>query len=98
MIAVHVFIHIKQEYRESFKAASIENARHSIAEPGIARFDVNEQADDPCRFVLIEVYRTQEAIAAHKETPHYAVWRDTVALMMETPRYSIKFTTIFPEM
>ncbi len=60
MYIVHVFVHVKPEHLEAFKAATIENAQHSVKEPGIARFDVIQQADDPTRFVLIEVYRTPD--------------------------------------
>ena len=97
MIAVHVHVQVKIECLEAFKAATIENARHSLCEPGVERFDVVQQADDPARFVLVEVYRSVEAAAAHKETRHYQLWRDTVAAMMAGPRMSVKFANIFPE-
>lgn len=97
MLVVHVFVHVKPGAVDAFRAASIANARQSIQEPGIARFDVIQQADDPTRFVLVEVYRTAEAPAAHKETAHYATWRDTVADMMAEPRTSIKYTNCFPD-
>ena len=96
MLIVHVHVHVKSEHVESFKQATIANARASIQEAGIARFDVVQQADDPTRFVLVEVYRTADAPAAHKETAHYATWRDTVAPMMASPRSSTKFSNIFP--
>jgi autoinducer 2-degrading protein len=96
MIVVHVFVKVKEEHIESFKQASVENARNSILEAGIARFDVIQQIDDPSRFVLVEVYRDTEAPLKHKETTHYALWRDTVAEMMAEPRYSIKYNNIFP--
>jgi quinol monooxygenase YgiN len=82
---------------EAFQAASLENARHSVQEPGIARFDVVQQTDDPTRFVFIEAYRTDDAPAKHKETPHYAKWRDTVAAMMAEPRRSTKYRNAFPD-
>ncbi|MFP4382054.1 MAG: putative quinol monooxygenase [Candidatus Sumerlaeia bacterium] len=97
MFIVHVFVHVKPGQEEAFKAASLENARNSIQEAGIARFDVLQQQDDPTRFVLVEVYRTAEDPARHKETAHYAKWRDTVADMMAEPRGSIKFDNIFPD-
>ncbi|HOT92534.1 MAG TPA: putative quinol monooxygenase [Anaerolineae bacterium] len=97
MLIVHVFVHVKPEYVEAFKAASVENAQHSVQEPGVARFDVIQQTDDPTRFVLVEVYRTAEAPAAHKETAHYQKWRDTVAEMMAEPRSSIKYANVFPD-
>ena len=96
MLIVHVHVHVKAGCVEAFKAASLENARASVQEPGIARFDVIQQADDPTRFVLVEVYRDTTAPAAHKETTHYAKWRDTVASMMAAPRTSVKFDNVFP--
>jgi quinol monooxygenase YgiN len=97
MLVVHVHIHVKPESVEAFKQASIANARESIKEPGIARFDLVQQQDDPARFVLVEAYRTPEAPAAHKETKHYQTWRDAVAPMMAEPRSSVKFENLFPE-
>jgi autoinducer 2-degrading protein len=97
MLVVHVQVRLKPEYVEAFKQASLANARESIKEPGIARFDVVQQQDDPTRFVLVEAYRTPEAPAAHKETKHYQIWRDTVAPMMAEPRSSTKYTNLFPE-
>ncbi len=97
MLVVHVFVHVKPETVEAFKAASLENARNSVQEPGIARFDVIQQEDDPTRFVLVEVYRTAADPARHKETAHYAAWRDTVADMMAEPRSAVKYANIFPE-
>lgn len=96
MLIVHVFVHVKEDQVEAFKAATLENARNSIQEAGIARFDVIQQSDDPTRFVLVEVYRTEDAPALHKETTHYQRWRDTVAPMMAEPRQSIKYQNIFP--
>jgi quinol monooxygenase YgiN len=95
MLVVHVHVHVKPECIEGFKRASLENARESCKEPGIAAFDVMQQQDDPTRFVLVEAYRTPEAPAAHKETAHYAKWRDTVASMMAEPRTSVKFGNVF---
>jgi (4S)-4-hydroxy-5-phosphonooxypentane-2,3-dione isomerase len=97
MYIVHVFVHVKGEYAEAFKDASVENARNSIEEPGLARFDVIQQADDPTRFVLVEVYREPAAAARHKETAHYQTWRDAVAPMMAEPRVGIKYDNIFPD-
>ena len=97
MLIVHVHVHVKPESVAEFRQATIENARSSAQEPGIARFDVVEQQDDATRFVLIEVYRSPEAAAAHKETVHYARWRDTVANMMAEPRHSVKYNDVFPE-
>ena len=97
MLVVHVYIHVKPEAVEAFKAASLANARQSVQEPGIARFDVIQQSDDPARFVLVEVYRTPEATAAHKATAHYAAWRDAVEPLMAEPRRSVKYANLFPD-
>jgi autoinducer 2-degrading protein len=97
MLVVHVFVHVKPEAVEAFKQATVENASNSIQEPGIARFDVIQQTDDPTRFVLVEVYRTPEDPARHKETTHYNTWRETVAAMMAEPRSSIKYGNVFPD-
>lgn len=97
MLVVHVHVQVKPECVEAFKAATVANALASLQEPGIARFDVVQQADDPTRFVLVEAYRTADAPAKHKETAHYATWRDTVAPMMAVPRSSVKFRNAFPE-
>ena len=97
MLIVHVHVHVKPDSVADFRAATIENARSSLQEPGIARFDVVQQQDEEARFVLIEVYRTVEAAAAHKETAHYTKWRDTVAGMMAEPRRSVKYGEVFPE-
>ena len=97
MLIVHVHVQVKPECIEAFKVASLDNARHSLQESGVARFDVVQQADDPTRFVLVEVYRTDDAPAKHKETAHYAKWRDTVADMMAVARHSTKLRNLFPE-
>jgi (4S)-4-hydroxy-5-phosphonooxypentane-2,3-dione isomerase len=97
MLIVHVHTHVKPESIEAFKQASHENARQSVKEPGIARFDVIQAADDPSRFVLVEVYRTPEAPAHHKETAHYQAWRDAVASMMAEPRTSVKYCNVYPD-
>lgn len=97
MLIVHVHVHVKPEHVDAFKSATLANARESVREPGIARFDVAQQADDPTRFVLVEVYRNAAAPAAHKETAHYAAWRDAVASMMAEPRTSVKFASVFPD-
>ena len=97
MFIVHVHVHVKPELIDDFKQASIENARNSVQEPGVARFDVIQRQDDPSRFVLVEVYRTLEDPAKHKETEHYSRWRDTVSEMMAESRSSVKYTNIFPD-
>ncbi len=97
MLVVHVHVHVKPEFVEAFHQATLENARNSLQEPGVARFDVAQQSDDPTRFVLVEVYRTPEDAGRHKETDHYPVWRDTVAEMMAEPRRSVKYVNLFPD-
>jgi len=96
MLVVHVHVHVKPQYVEAFKQASLANAIESLKEAGIARFDCVQQQDDPTRFVLVEAYRSPEATLAHKETKHYQAWRDAVAPMMAAPRSSVKFTNLFP--
>ena len=96
MFIVHVHVHVKAGSVEAFRHATIENAQQSVQEPGVARFDVVQQQDEPARFVLVEVYRDQAAAAAHKDTAHYLKWRDEVAGMMAEPRSSVKFVNIFP--
>jgi autoinducer 2-degrading protein len=96
MLIVHVHVKVKPDFIEAFRNATLTNAQASREEPGIARFDVLQQPDDPTRFVLVEAYRTAEAPAAHKETSHYKTWRDTVADMMAEPRQSVKLTNIDP--
>ena len=98
MLIVHVHVKVKPESVEAFRAATIENARNSIQEPGIARFDVLQQADDPARFLLIEIYRSADDPARHRETAHYAVWRDTVAEMMAEPRTRVEYKGVFLEL
>ena len=97
MLIVHVHVHVKPEFVDAFQKASLANARNSVQEPGIARFDVIQQMDDPTRFILVEVYRTSDDPARHKETAHYARWRDAVAEMMAEPRTAVKFANRFPE-
>jgi (4S)-4-hydroxy-5-phosphonooxypentane-2,3-dione isomerase len=96
LLIVHVHVRVKPEGVEAFKAAALANARASLREPGVARFDVCQQADDPTRFVLVEAYRSPEATAAHKETAHYKAWRDAVADLMAEPRTSVKFVNLHP--
>jgi len=97
MLIVHVHVRVKPDSVADFRQATLENAHSSVQEPGIARFDVLQQQDDATRFVLIEVYRTTDAAAAHKETAHYAKWRDAVAPMMAEPRHSVKYSAVFPD-
>lgn len=96
MLIVHVHVHVKPDTVDAFRAATLANAEASLREPGVVRFDVAQQQDDPTRWVLVEVYRDADAPAAHKATPHYATWRDAVEPMMAEPRRSVKYTEAFP--
>ena len=97
MFIVHVFVDVKPADVDAFKAASLANAECSVNEPGIARFDVVQDLENPTQFVLVEVYRTAADPAKHKETAHYCTWRDTVAPMMNSPRSARKFCNVFPD-
>ena len=97
MLIVHVSVHVKPDAVDAFIAATRENARTSIREPGVVRFDVVQQEDDPTRFLLVEIYRTTEDPARHKETAHYAAWRTAVEPMMAEPRRSIRYAALFPD-
>jgi quinol monooxygenase YgiN len=96
MHIVLVHVHVKPEFVEAFRRATLENAANSVQEPGVARFDVIQETDDPTRFVLVEVYRTPADAGKHKETAHYAKWRDSVAEMMVEPRWGVKYANLFP--
>ena len=96
MLVVHVHVRIRPGQVEEFLAATLTNARASLGEPGVLRFDVIQDEADPAHVVLVEVYRNGDASAAHKLTPHYAVWRDAVAEMMAEPRASTRFSAVFP--
>ena len=97
MLVIHVHVQVKPDQVEAFKTATIQNAAQSVQEPGIARFDVIQAQDDSTQFVLVEVYRTEAATAAHKETTQYQTWRDKVADMMAVPRRSVKYANVFPD-
>ncbi|QRK04443.1 antibiotic biosynthesis monooxygenase [Archangium violaceum] len=97
LLVVHVHVHVKPEWVDAFRDATLANARESVKEPGIARFDVIQDTEDPTRFVLVEAYKNPQAPAAHKETAHYLKWRDTVTEMMAEPRTSRKYVNCFPE-
>jgi (4S)-4-hydroxy-5-phosphonooxypentane-2,3-dione isomerase len=96
MLVVHVHVRVRPERIGDFLAATVVNARASLAEPGVLRFDVVQDQADPAHVVLVEVYRDEEAPAAHKLTPHYATWRDSVAEMMADPRESVRYSVVFP--
>ena len=97
MLIVHVHVHVKPDCVKAFKQATRLNARWSLLELGVLRFDVLQQQDDPARFVLVEIYRDAGAAAAHKATEHYPAWRDAVAPMMAEPRQGVKFDNVFPD-
>ncbi len=97
MLIVQVNVQIKEEHIQDFIDASIENASKSINEPGIARFDILQELDNPNKFILNEVYLNDSAPAVHKETAHYKKWKETVADMMSEPRFSIKYSNIYPD-
>lgn len=96
MLIVHVHVDVKPEHVEAFRQATQENAAKSRKEPGVVRFDVIQEREHPTRFVLVEIYRTGDDPARHKETAHYAEWRDAVADMMASPRTSVKYTEVSP--
>jgi (4S)-4-hydroxy-5-phosphonooxypentane-2,3-dione isomerase len=97
MLIVHVFVHVRPDCIGAFAETSARNAAASVQEPGVARFDVLQQLDDPARFVLVEVYRTPDDPGRHKETAHYQAWRDAVEPMMAEPRRSLRYANVFPE-
>ena len=92
MLVVHVHVRVRPEGVDDFLAATLVNARASLGEPGVLRFDVIQDQADPAHVVLVEVYRDDDASAAHKLTPHYAAWRDAVAGLMAEPRSSARFS------
>jgi (4S)-4-hydroxy-5-phosphonooxypentane-2,3-dione isomerase len=96
MLVVHIHVRVNAESVAAFRLATLENARASIQEPGIARFDVVQQQDDATHFVLVEAYRSPEAVTAHRATAHYAKWRDTVEPMMAAPRERTLYDSVFP--
>jgi autoinducer 2-degrading protein len=96
MYIVLVHIHVKPEFIEAFKVASLENASNSLHESGIARFEVIQQTDDPAHFELIEVYRTADDPVKHKETAHYNKWRELAEPMLVEPRTRTSFFNLFP--
>lgn len=97
MLIALVHIHVKEEYLEAFKAATLDNARNSVQEPGVLRFDFLQQEGDPTRFTLIEVFRTPDAQLAHRETAHYLTWRDKVTEMLAETRVGVRYVPLFPD-
>jgi quinol monooxygenase YgiN len=97
LLVVHVHVRVKPGGEEAFRAASFANAEASRLEPGVVRFDLLADRDDPLRFLLVEIYRDTAAAAAHKETAHYVAWRDAVADLMAEPRRSAKFVNLSPD-
>ena len=96
LLVVHVHVRVKPGAEEAFRAASLANAEASRREPGVVRFDLLADREEPGRFVLVEVYRDAAAAAAHKQTAHYAAWRDAVAGLMAEPRTSRKLVNVSP--
>lgn len=96
MVVTLVHVHVKPEFIQPFMEATRENHEQSIKESGNFRFDILQDAADPAKFILYEAYQTAQAVAAHKETPHYSKWRDTVATWMAKPREGVKYTLLFP--
>jgi len=97
MIVTCVYIHVKPEVIVEFIKASEANHFESVKEPGNIRFDLIQQADDPCRFMFYEAYESEEAAADHKNTAHYLKWRETVREMMAETRKGVKYTILQPE-
>ena len=97
MLIAHVHVKVKPNYVEDFKQATLKNAQNSIQEPGIARFDVIQSDEDQTSFVLMETYRTAADQAKHKDTSHFKEWVETVEVMMDAPRYALKYSNVFPD-
>jgi quinol monooxygenase YgiN len=96
MVVLVVNLHVQTKHLEAFRQATLENARSSIQEPGVVRFDVLQSADDPTRFMLYEVYRDDQAPARHRETAHYKAWLDKVPDMLAEPRTRTLYSNFFP--
>jgi autoinducer 2-degrading protein len=96
MLVAIINVHVKSDFIEEFKAASLDNASNSVKEPGVIRFDVYQQSDDPSRYTLVEIYKTDEDVSRHRETGHYVRWRDTVASMMVEPRTRTTHRVVYP--
>ena len=96
MLVLHVQVHVHPDLVDDFLRATAANATASLTEPGLLRFDVVQDLADPAHVVLVEAYRDADAHAAHRETAHYATWRDTVAPMMARPREAVKFAAVHP--
>ena len=97
MIAVLVHLHVKTECLDKFVTETKTNARNSRQEPGVVRFDVIQQVDDPSRFVFFELYRDEQAIEAHRGTAHYAKWRDAVPALLVTERTRAIYRAVEPD-
>ncbi|AYB33953.1 antibiotic biosynthesis monooxygenase [Chryseolinea soli] len=96
MVATVIYVQVKREFRQPFIEATRQNHERSIQEPGNLRFDILQDLQDPNKFVFYEAYATEQAAAAHKETPHYQKWRDTVADWMAKPREGVKHNMLYP--
>lgn len=97
MFIVQVYVKVREKYISSFILETKENASKSINEKGVIRFEVQQNLDDPKQFLLTEIYTDTDAPFEHKKTDHYRKWKEAVEHMMEEPRYSVKYTNIFPE-
>jgi quinol monooxygenase YgiN len=97
LLIVHVHVRVKPGAGPAFRDASRANAEASRREPGVVRFDLIADREDPERFVLVEIYRDAQAAASHKETAHYAAWRDAVAETMAEPRRSARYVNVSPD-
>lgn len=97
MFVTLVHVHVKPDHVEAFIDATRANHEASVREPGNVRFDVLRSVEDPNRFLVYEWYADEAAALAHKETPHYAVWRDTVSAWMAEPRHGVRYQGLFPE-
>jgi autoinducer 2-degrading protein len=96
MIVTCVYIHVKADEISRFIAATTQNHRESVKEPGNLRFDLVQKSDDPCRFMLYEAYESENDAADHKTTPHYLIWRETVKDFMSEPREGVKYNILEP--
>jgi (4S)-4-hydroxy-5-phosphonooxypentane-2,3-dione isomerase len=96
MHILHVHLKVKPERIDDFIAATIENAKASLQEPGCVRFDVIQEAEDPARFVLVEIYRDQAGHAAHRESPHYNAWAERAPDMLAEPRSRTVYRNVYP--
>ena len=96
MLIIHVQAHVNPEDVDAFCRAAVENARAGIGEPGIVRFDVLQQIDDPTCFVLVQVYRDEDSAVRHQQKDHYSRWQGMVAGMLAEPQTLVRYSSVFP--